>query len=125
VNRGCGSQLLSGCAPPPYDWFNADHDQRWDGSLGKEFQFGRNRWLTVTSEYGSGLSTGAACDRCKVPAHLTFDAQLGQPLGQQGVLILAARNVFNDRYAVTINSSLQGTHYAQPRSLDVTYRLSY
>jgi hypothetical protein len=125
VNRGCGSQLLSGCAPPPYDFFDADHDQRWDGSFGKEFRLAGSRWLTLTSEYGSGLSTGTSCDACKVPSHWTFDAQLGSPVGERGTMIFAVRNLLNDKYAITINSSLQGTHYAQPRSLDVSFREAY
>jgi hypothetical protein len=125
INRGCGSQLLSGCAPPPYDFFDADHDQRWDANAGKEFRLGGSRWVGLTSEYGSGLSMGTACDTCKVPAHLTFDVSGGQPLGRRGLVVLTLRNVFDDRYAITINSSLQGTHYAEPRSLDVSYRLTY
>ncbi len=125
VNRGCGSQLLSGCPPPPYDWFDADHDQRWDGSFGKEFRFAGGRWATLTSEYGSGLSTGASCDTCKVPPHWTFDAELGVPTSARGALVMTLRNALNDRYAITLNNSLQGTHYAQPRSAEVSYRVDY
>lgn len=125
VNRGCGSHLLSGCAAPPFDWFDADHDQRWDANFGKEVRFANGRWLTFTSEFGSGLSTGASCDTCKVPPHWTFDTELGAPLGARATAILAVRNLLDDRYAITINSSLQGTHFAEPRSVDATIRLAY
>ncbi|MDQ6780327.1 MAG: TonB-dependent receptor, partial [Candidatus Eremiobacteraeota bacterium] len=125
VNRGCGSQLLSGCPPPPYDWFDADHDQRWDASAGKELTLARGGWLALTAEFGSGLSTGAACDRCKVPPHLTFDASFGHPLSSRTDLIVNVHNLLDDRYALTINSALQGTHYARPFSFDVGVRMRY
>src|SRR5579875_3692205 len=35
------------------------------------------------------------------------------PFGQ---LVLQVQNIFNDRYALTLNNSLQGTHWAQPRA---------
>ncbi len=125
VNRGCGSRLLSGCAPPPYDWFDADHDQRWDGSFAKELRTRGGDWLTVTSEYGSGLSTGTSCDTCKVPPHWTFDAEYGVHAGARSALVLTVRNLLDDRYAITSNNALQGTHFAQPRAAEVSYRVDY
>src|ERR1700694_1419722 len=125
VNRGCGSQLLSGCPPPPYDWFDADPGQRWGGSLGTQFALAHGDWLSLTAEYGSGLSTGLACDTCKVPPHFTVDGALGHHLGTQTTLIFELRNMFNDRYAIARNSMLQGTHYAQPFNFNVSLRSSY
>ena len=125
VNRGCGSQLFSGCPPPPYDYFDADHDQRWSAAAGKEMHLSGGAWLTITAEYGSGLSTGASCDICKVAPHLTFDAQIGRPVGPRATVVVALHNLLEDRYALTQNSSLQATHYAPPRSLDISYRASW
>ena len=34
-------------------------------------------------------------------------------------LAIAVRNLLNDRYAITLNSDLQGTHYARPRTVEL------
>ena len=86
-------------------------------------------WFSFDGEYGSGLSLGdpTLCPpfplgnavNCKVPPHLTFDAAKGVPLGRGAQLAFAVRNLFDDRYAITLNNSLQGTHYARPRTFEV------
>ncbi|TAM59764.1 TonB-dependent receptor [bacterium] len=122
VNRGCGSSLLIDCSQFSQDWTNADHDQRWSATGGIEHPLAGGGWLSLDGEYGSGLSESALCDACKVPPHVTFDAAFGHPLSTRGTLVFRVRNLLDDRYAITIDSSLQGTHYAQPRTVEIAYR---
>jgi hypothetical protein len=117
VSRGCGSSLLIDCSQFPDDWSQADHDQRWDGSTGV-VSVSKRGYFSADAEYGSGLSSGE-CDTCKVPPHLTFDFAYGLNAGRDAQLGLVVRNALNDRYALTINSTLQGTHYARPRSFEL------
>ncbi len=116
-SKGCGSSLLIDCSAFPDDFTQADHDQRWDATAGM-VTVNRAGYFSAQSEYGSGLST-ARCDTCKVPPHLTFDFAYGVNIGHNASLGLTIRNAFNDRYAITLNSTLQGTHYARPRSVEM------
>jgi carboxypeptidase family protein/TonB-dependent receptor-like protein len=133
----CETQLLQNCAlagPPGGDLVQADHDQHWDATSGIVFTDRHNGWFSFDTEYGSGLSLRATtlCPpfpqgdavNCKVPPHLTFDVAKGFPIGgTHSQLAFAVRNLFNDRYAIVLNNSLQGTHYARPRTVEV--RLSF
>ena len=126
----CETQLLQNCAafgPPGGDFAQADHDQHYDATAGLLLNDRHNGWFSLNGEYGSGLSRGdtTLCPpaplgdavNCKVPPHLTFDVTKGFALGNPRVQVaLAIQNLFNDRYAITIDSSLQGTHYARPRT---------
>ncbi|HEY8322610.1 MAG TPA: TonB-dependent receptor [Candidatus Baltobacteraceae bacterium] len=117
VNRGCGSSLLIDCGRFPDGYVPADHDQRVSAAAGLYLPSSRG-WISLDAEYGSGLSS-SECDFCKVPSHLTFDADVARALAKDVSLELVARNLFDDRYAITLGSSLQGTHYARPRSLEL------
>jgi len=117
VNRGCGSSLLIDCSQFPDGYVPADHDQRVSAAAGLYLPTARG-WTSLDLEYGSGLSSGE-CDFCKVPSHLTLDADLGRTIAKNVSLELVARNLFDDRYAITLDSSLQGTHYARPRSVEL------
>lgn len=119
-NRGCGSSLLIDCSAFPADFAQADHDQRWSATAGAVRPI-RGGWYSANAEYGSGLSSGA-CDTCKVPPHFTMDAAYGRTLAPSASAELIVKNVFNDRYALTLNSALQGTHYAAPRSVELVLR---
>ncbi len=116
-SKGCGSSLLIDCSAFPDDFAQADHDQRWDATAGI-VSVDQTGYFSAETEYGSGLST-TACDTCKVPPHLTFDFAYGLNVGRNASLGLAIRNALNDRYAITLNSSLQGTHFARPRSVEL------
>jgi outer membrane receptor protein involved in Fe transport len=128
----CETQLLQDCAafgPPGGDFVQADHDQHWDATSGMVLNDRHNGWFSFDAEYGSGLSIGdtTLCPpfpqgdaiNCKVPPHLTFDAAKGFSVGNHAKLAFAIRNLFNDRYAIVLDSSLQGTHYARPRTLEL------
>lgn len=121
VNRGCGSSLLIDCSQFPDGYVPADHDQRVSAATSLYLP-SKTGWFSFDGEYGSGLSSGE-CDFCKVPPHLTFDADYGRNIGAGASLEVAVRNILDDRYAVTLDSSLQGTHYARPRSIEVRLRL--
>jgi TonB dependent receptor/Carboxypeptidase regulatory-like domain len=126
----CETQLLQNCAasgPPGGDLGQADHDQHYDATAGLLLNDRHSGWFSLNGEYGSGLSRGdtTLCPpfpygdavNCKVPPHLTFDVAKGFAIGNPRVQVaLAIQNLFNDRYAITVNSSLQGTHYARPRT---------
>lgn len=151
----CETNLLQNCTlggyvtgpsatPVPYyvapggGLVQADHDQHWTGGAAWLTNDARGGWLSLTAEYGSGLSTGdpaqivpgppayayAADDacytldavNCKVAPHLTFGLEKGVALGERVTASLSILNLLNDRYAVTQDNSLQGTHYATPRS---------
>ncbi|HEV3156644.1 MAG TPA: TonB-dependent receptor [Candidatus Baltobacteraceae bacterium] len=124
----CETQLLQNCAaagPPGGDFVQADHDQHWDVTSGIISNDAHGGWYSLTSEYGSGLSLGdpAICPtddavNCKVPPHLTFDTSKGIGTGF-GSVELGISNLLNDRYAITLNSTLQGTHYARPRTFEL------
>ena len=119
VNKGCETQLLAPCFGAPTDWTPADHDQRWDASSGVVLNDAHGGWFTVDGEYGSGLSSAycqPASSECKVPPHVTFDAERGVALGNT-VLTVRIINMFNDRYRVTYLNA-QGDHYAPPRTFE-------
>ncbi|HZO92308.1 MAG TPA: TonB-dependent receptor [Candidatus Baltobacteraceae bacterium] len=128
----CETQLLQNCAafgPPGGDFVQADHDQHWDVTSGLLWNDLRGGWFSIDGEYGSGLSRGdtTLCPpyplgdaiNCKVPPHLTFDAVKGWAVAPHMTLALAVRNMFNDRYAIVLDNSLQGTHYARPRTIEL------
>lgn len=118
VNKGCETQLLAPCFGQPDDWTPADHDQNWDATTGVLLNDRRGGWLSLTGEYGSGLSTAAGCDSailfCKVPPHTTFDVEKGIAIAPGVALTLSVYNLLNDRYLVTF-ANAQGNHYAAPR----------
>jgi outer membrane receptor for ferrienterochelin and colicins len=129
-SANCETQLLQNCAaggPAGGPFVQSDHDQHWTASGGLVLNDKRNGWFALDGEYGSGLSQDpASCPpafdtlNCKVPPHMTFNVAkaFGFPFGQ---LIFSMTNMFNDRYAITLNNSLQGTHWAQPRSFDFRF----
>ena len=122
VVKACGSSLLIDCSAFPGDFLDADHDQRWSATAGMDVTLSRG-WLALDAEYGSGLSWTQICDACHVPPHLTFDAETGWQTGAHGAIVARVENLLNDRYAITKNSTLQGTHYARPRTFNLSYRL--
>jgi hypothetical protein len=129
----CETQLLQNCAaagPPGGDFAQADHDQHWDANAGILSNDTRGGWFAASAEYGSGLSLADASDcitddavNCKVPPHLTFDVEKGFALGSKATVAIAVDNLLDDRYAITLDSALQGTHYAAPRSFSVELRM--
>jgi hypothetical protein len=135
-STNCETQLLQNCAangPPGGDFVQADHDQHWDATSGLLWNDARGGWFSIDGEYGSGLSRGdvTLCPpfpqgdaiNCKVPPHLTFDAVKGFAVAPHATLALAIRNLFNDRYAIVLNNTLQGTHYARPRTFELRLSL--
>lgn len=137
VDKGCETQLLAPCFGAGNDWVPADHDQRVDVNAGLILNDRRGGWFSIDGEYGSGLSTaspfgGISCGGpngnlggpCKVPPHLTFDAEKGIAVGGHGnAVVLRVQNIFNDRYLVTFHNA-QGNHWALPRSFDIGYRFA-
>jgi hypothetical protein len=131
-SANCQTQLLQNCAlggPAGGDFVQADHDQRWDASSGVLVNDAHGGWFSFDAEYGSGLSRGdpTLCPpfplgnavNCKVPPHLTFDVAKGVPVAKGAQLAFAVRNLLDDRYAITLDSALQGTHDARPRTFEV------
>jgi hypothetical protein len=139
VDKGCETQLLAPCFGLGTDWFPADHDQRVDVNAGIIMNDRRGGWFSVDGEYGSGLSQalnptgGITCaglnfsqnigGPCKVPPHLTFDAEKGIAVGHGNAIVLRVQNLLNDRYLVTFLNA-QGNHWALPRSFDIGYRFA-
>lgn len=129
----CETQLLQDCAidgPPGGDLVQADHDQRWDANGGVLLDDASGAWFAVNGEYGSGLSLGDPSDcatddavNCKVPPHLTFDVEKGFALAPKTAIAFRITNLLNDRYAITLDNALQGTHYAAPRAFSVELRV--
>lgn len=131
-SMNCETQLLQNCAasgPPGGPFVQSDHDQHWTSSGGVILNDKHEGWFSLDGEYGSGLSQDPSnCPptfdtlNCKVPPHMTFNVAkaFGFPFGQ---LVFSITNILNDRYAVTLNNSLQGTHWAQPRSFDFRFIL--
>lgn len=129
----CETQLLQNCAlsgPPGGDFVQADHDQHWDSTGGAILNDHHGGWYSLDGEYGSGLSLGLPavanpcaavdCVNYKTAPHLVFNVAkaFGFPFGQ---LVLSIENMFNDQYAITFDNSLQGTHYARPRSFNFRF----
>ncbi|MBV8601944.1 MAG: TonB-dependent receptor, partial [Candidatus Eremiobacteraeota bacterium] len=130
-SANCETQLLQNCAlggPPGGDWVQADHDQHYTVNGGIILNDRTGGWFSATLEYGSGLSTDpASCFpedavNCKVPPHTTLDLAKSFAVGK-GAVVLSLDNAFNDRYAITLKNSLQGTHYAGGRALRAQYLL--
>ncbi len=135
-STNCETQLLQNCAlngPPGGPLVAADHDQRWDANFGVLMNDKHGGWFALNSEYGSGLSWAAEnCAgianpdlNCKVPPHLTFNAEKGVALSKSTAVYVSVQNLFNDVYAITLNNSLQGTHYAHPRQIQLGVRLTH
>jgi hypothetical protein len=139
-SANCETQLLQNCAtggPPGGPWTQADHDQRWDANGGILLNDTHSGWFGFNGEYGSGLSLGdtTVCPsrtdpdgntiNCKVPPHLVFNIEKGIAIGKNAALSVAIENLLNDRYAITLNSTLQGTHYATPRAINIGLRFSH
>ncbi|MFN2461002.1 MAG: TonB-dependent receptor domain-containing protein [Candidatus Velthaea sp.] len=145
VVKNCETQLLAPCfSGPTLDWTPADHDQRYDANAGWLVNDRRGGWFSIDGEYGSGLSTaasdatvspafrnpfcppdpatGTGSNFCKVPPHLTFDAEKGFALGHATTLTLRVGNLFNDRYHVTLFNA-QGNHVVRPRSFELGLRI--
>lgn len=135
VDKGCETQLLAPCFGSGTDWVPADHDQRVDINSGIILNDHRGGWVSFDGEYGSGLSTqspfpgltscggpnGTLGGPCKVPPHLTFDAEKGIGVGHGNAIVVRIQNILNDQYLVTYLNA-QGNHYALPRSFDIGYR---
>jgi hypothetical protein len=136
---GPGGTLVPYYVSPGGGLVQADHDQHWDANAGWLVYDTHGGWFSINGEYGSGLSLGDpdviepgpppyayAADtscftndavNCKVPPHLVVNAEKGLPLGPHATVALSVLNLFNDRYAIALDNALQGTHYAQPRSI--------
>jgi hypothetical protein len=135
VDKGCETQLLAPCFGAGTDWVPADHDQRVDINAGIIKNDSHGGWFSFDGEYGSGLSTqspfpgltscggpnGTLGGPCKVPPHLTFDAEKGFGVGHGNAIVVRIQNLLNDRYMVTYLNA-QGNHWALPRSFDIGYR---
>ncbi len=128
----CETQLLQNCAlagPPGGPLVQADHDQHWTVNAGTVINDAHGGWYSVSLEYGSGLSQDPTlCSpvdyiNCKVPPHTTMDVAKAVPVGKRSSLVFTVTNIFNDQYAITLDNSLQGTHYARPRSFYVKYNI--
>lgn len=124
----------------------ADHDQHWDATASILLRAASGGWFSADADYGSGLSTGDpetvvlgppaydyaydnACANgdavnCKVPSHLTFDVEDGVALAPRVAVAVRVQNVLDDRYAITYDSTLQGTHDARPRAVMLELRIS-
>jgi len=124
---------------PGWGLAQADHDQHWTANAGWIFNDCHGGWFSINGEYGSGLSAGDpaqivagppsyanayddACANgdavnCKVPPHLLFNIEKGIAIGSHLSAALSILNLFNDPFAITLDNSLQGTHYARPRSI--------
>jgi hypothetical protein len=130
TSLNCETQLLQNCAgaaPPGGPFFQADHDQHYTANASVILNDNHGGWFSATGQYGSGLSQDPSnCPplfdtiNCKVPPHTIFSVAkaFGFPYGQ---LIFSIDNLFNDRYAITLNNALQGTHYARPRSFEFRF----
>lgn len=143
---GAGGVLVPYYVSPGGGLVEADHDQHWDANAGILTDNLHGGWFSLDGEYGSGLSTGdpeqivpgtptyayaydAACANgnavnCKVPPHLVFNVEDGVQVAPHLAIAVTIDNLFNDRYAITFDSTLQGTHYARPRSVTLDLRLS-
>ncbi|HEX3466041.1 MAG TPA: TonB-dependent receptor [Candidatus Elarobacter sp.] len=134
-STNCETQLLQNCllnGPPGGDLVQADHDQHYDVTSGVLTNDTHGGWFSLEGEYGSGLSQDPSlCPpfplgnaiNCKVPPHITIDVAKGFAVGKNAQFALAVRNLFDDRYAITLNNSLQGTHYARPRTIEARLML--
>ncbi|GAC1475782.1 MAG: hypothetical protein PVSMB8_00910 [Vulcanimicrobiaceae bacterium] len=121
LNKGCETQLLAPCFGSSTDFTPADHDQRYSVTGGALINDRHNGWFAFDGEYGSGLSSAscpAATPNCKRTPHTIFALEKGVGLGPDVALTFRVRNLFNDRYFVTLQNA-QGTHDAAPRTFDV------
>jgi hypothetical protein len=136
---GTGNALIPYYVSPGGGLVQADHDQHWDANAGWLVYDTHGGWFSINGEYGSGLSLGDAgvisagpppyayaadpdcitndAVNCKVPPHIVINVEKGVSVGPHVNLALSVLNVFQDRYAITIDSSLQGTHFARPRTI--------
>ena len=119
LNKGCETQLLAPCFGSPTDFTPADHDQTWSANGGFVANDARDGWLSFEGEYGSGLSSASCAatvvGSCKRTPHVVFSGERGIAIAPGLALTLRIRNLWNDRYFVTLDNA-QGDHYAEPRT---------
>jgi hypothetical protein len=142
---GAGGALIPYYVSPGGALVQADHDQHWDANAGWLAYDTHGGWFSIDGEYGSGLSLGdpnviepgpppyayaadTACYtndavNCKVPPHMLFNVEKGVPIGSHVTAALSVLNLLDDRYAIALDNSLQGTHYARPRAIILQFGL--
>jgi hypothetical protein len=127
VNKGCETQLLAPCFGSSSDWTPADHMQQWGATSGAILNDRRGGWVSVTGEYGTGLSSNACAPSapgfCEYTPHIVFDVEKGLVLSRNAALTLRITNLLNDRYFVTLQNA-QGNHFAPGRTLAVGIRFT-
>jgi TonB dependent receptor/Carboxypeptidase regulatory-like domain len=127
LNSGCETQLLAPCFGQPTGFTPADHEQRYTVNGGALLRDKRNGWLSMDTEYGSGLSS-AVCPPttpgyCKMTPHTIFSVEKGIAIGPKTALTFDIQNLLDDRYYVTLLNA-QGNHYAPPRTFSMGVRFS-
>jgi outer membrane receptor protein involved in Fe transport len=123
--RGAVTGGLTDFSPPDEGYFFLDHDQRNTISSVLSLNLPRRAWATTTVSYGSGFLDGDGPDH--LPAHTTFDLELGKSVGENWSVAVSALNVSNRRYLVDSANTFGGTHYVNPReiSVELRYRFHY
>lgn len=122
---GAVSGGLTDFSPPPTGFFFLDHDQRDTVSAVASTTLPWRAWATATMAYGSGFLDGNG--PAHLPAHTTFDVEIGKSIGENWSVALAALNAANRRFLLDNSNTFGGTHYVDPRRLaaEVRYQFHY
>ncbi len=111
--------------PPQGVYEPLDHDEIHTVNCGLTYNPG-DLWITTTSYYGGGLSSGPALSE-RLPGHYTQDLTIGYAFkkgsGLNGLKAsLDVINISNNAYVIFINDGYNGNHYENGR--EFVFRLS-
>jgi outer membrane cobalamin receptor len=122
--RGAVSGGLTDFTPPDSgDYFFLDHDQRDTLSIGSQLRLPWRAWVATNVMYGSGFLLGDGPDHFAPNA--TFDLAMGKAFGESWSLKLSGTNLFNNHYQIDESNTFGGTHFANPRQLEIQVRYHF
>lgn len=123
--RGGISGGLTDFSPPSNDYFFLDHDQRDTLSTGFYSELPWHAWVSGNLNYGSGFLDGNG--PAHLPTHTSVDVAMGKSFGEDWSAQLSATNLGDKRYLLDNSNTFGGTHYADPRRVQVQlgYRFRY
>jgi outer membrane cobalamin receptor len=121
--RGGVSGGLTDFTPPGADYFFLDHDQRDTLSTGVQSSLPWKSWASANFSYGSGFLDGNGPGH--LPSHFISDLSLGKAWGESWSVRLDGLNLSNHHYLLDNSNTFGGTHFADPRRVEVQLRYRF
>jgi len=122
IAQGLGTVTggLTDFIPPTPGYFFLDHDQRNTANSVLTFDLPKRSWVSAVVSYGSGFLNGNGPSH--LPAYTTADFSLGKSWGKRWSVSFNALNATNSRFMLDNSNTFGGTHFINPRQIDVEIR---